>query len=155
MISQTFMRSPPMREFRQDDTLSEADIAPVSSSRLLSPLVTAFGAISILFGHLMWLMTQKHLEVVWTGYYFDVFVMSRSVISIWGSFPLIEATGVTPGSRFARPSYFGIADYKACGRSEMLQGYQQIFFDTFPIHRRSNMYPNVMIIMCHVPIPCG
>lgn len=58
----------------KDDTLSEADIAPVSSSRLFSPLVTAFGAIS--------------------------------------SFPLIEATGVTPGSRFARPSYFGIADYK-------------------------------------------
>ncbi|CAK9083607.1 5-methyl-1-naphthoate 3-hydroxylase (Azinomycin biosynthesis protein B1) [Durusdinium trenchii] len=58
----------------KDDTLSEADITPTSSSRLWSPLTTAFGAIS--------------------------------------SFPLIEVTGVTPGTRFARPSYFGIADFK-------------------------------------------
>lgn len=101
------------------------------------------------------LMIQKHLEVVWKGYYLRCWWCA--VISIWGSFPLIEATGVTPGSRFARPSYFGIADYKASGRSEMLQGYQQAFFDPFPMHRRSKMHPNLLIIVIiyHVPIPCG
>lgn len=58
----------------KDDTLSEADITPTTSSRLFSPLVTAFASIS--------------------------------------SFPLIEVTGVPPGNRYARPSYFGIADFK-------------------------------------------
>ena len=41
-------------------------------------------------------------------------------LRIWGSFPLIEVTGVPPGNRYARPSYFGIADFKVGRRQQKM-----------------------------------